>query len=442
MTMGPETLAVIMLCILIVMVMAGVRLAFAMMFLGVLFGVYYRGPAILSLFMQNTFGTMQNEVLLAVPLFVFMGCILEKSGAAEKLFNTMYLLLGPLRGGLALTTIIISTLFAACTGVIAASVTTMTLMALPAMLQRKYDHGLATGVVCAGGTLGILIPPSVMLVLLGPMSNVSVAKLFAGALMPGLLLSFLYIAYIMIRSWLQPSLAPSITDEERESSASEGSLILKMLIYMIPILGLLFAVLGSILFGVASPTEASAVGALGAVIIALVYRRMTWETLTGALKETVKVTSMVFFVIVGAQMFTSVFLFMRGGVLIQSILLGMGLGQWGVIFVMMFTVFIMGMFLDWIGIVYIIVPIFLPIAISLGLDPLYFVLLISINLQMSFLTPPFAYAIFFVKGVAPDYVTTKEIYWGVAPFVTLQALGLAMCIIWPKIVMWLPGIAG
>jgi len=438
--MAPETLAVIMLCVLIVMVMAGIRLAFAMMFLGVLFGTYYRGPAILSLFMQNTFGTMQNEVLLAVPLFVFMGCILEKSGAAEKLFNTMYLLLGPIRGGLALTTIIISTLFAACTGVIAASVTTMTLMALPTMLQKKYDHGLATGVVCAGGTLGILIPPSVMLVLLGPMSNVSVARLFAAALMPGLLLAALYIAYIMIRSWLQPSVAPAITADERVTSAIEGSLILKMFVYMIPILGLLFAVLGSILFGVASPTEASAVGAFGALVIALIYRRLTLETLKNALKETVKVTSMVFFVIVGAQMFTSVFLFMRGGVLIQSLLLGMGLGKWGVIFVMMFTVFIMGMFLDWIGIVYIIVPIFLPIAINLGLDPLYFVLLICINLQMSFLTPPFAYAIFFVKGVASETVTTREIYWGVAPFVTLQAVALTICIIWPQIVLWLPGV--
>jgi tripartite ATP-independent transporter DctM subunit len=313
----------------------------------------------------------------------------------------------------------------------------MTLMALPAMLQRNYDHGLSTGVVCAGGTLGILIPPSVMLVLLGPMANLSVAKLFAGALVPGLLLATLYISYIIIRCWLQPDLGPSITEAEKEEGTTSG-LILQMLIYMLPILGLLIAVLGSILLGVASPTEASALGGLGAVIIALLYRKLNLETLRGAVYETIKVTSMVFFVIVGASMFTSVFLFMRGGALIESVLLGLGLGKWGIIFVMMFTVFIMGMFLDWIGIVYIIVPIFLPIAIHLGLDPLYFVLLISINLQMSFLTPPFAYSIFFVKGVAPPSVTTKEIYWGVAPFVTLQAIALAMCIIWPEIVMWLP----
>ncbi|MBN1332983.1 MAG: TRAP transporter large permease subunit [Synergistales bacterium] len=437
--MNPEVLAVSMLLILIFMVMTGIRLAFAMMFLGVVFGFYYRGPAMLSLFMQNTFGVMQNEVLIAVPLFVFMGCILEKSGAAEKLFNTMYLLLGPVRGGLALTTIIISTLFAACTGVIAASVTTMTLMALPAMLQRNYDHGLSAGVVCAGGTLGILIPPSVMLVVLGPMTNLSVAKLFAGALVPGLLLSALYIIYIIARCWFQPSVAPAITTAERD--AAKGKIFIHTLIYMLPILGLLFAVLGSILLGIASPTEASGVGALGAVIIAMIYRNLNWTTVKGAVIETIKVTSMVFFVIVGAQMFTSVFLFMRGGALIESMLLGMGLGKWGVIFVMMFAVFIMGMFLDWIGIVYIVVPIFLPIAVHLGLDPLYFVLLISINLQMSFLTPPFAYAIFFVKGVAPSNVTTKEIYWGVVPFVALQATGLTMCLIWPKIVMWLPTIA-
>ncbi|HPI97481.1 MAG TPA: TRAP transporter large permease subunit [Synergistales bacterium] len=437
--MSPEVLAVSMLLILIFMVMTGIRLAFAMMFLGVVFGFYYRGPAMLSLFMQNTFGVMQNEVLIAVPLFVFMGCILEKSGAAEKLFNTMYLLLGPVRGGLALTTIIISTLFAACTGVIAASVTTMTLMALPAMLQRNYDHGLSTGVVCAGGTLGILIPPSVMLVVLGPMTNLSVAKLFAGALVPGLLLSTLYIIYIIVRCWAQPSIAPAITTAERDEV--KGTILLHTLMYMIPILGLLFAVLGSILLGIASPTEASGVGALGAIIIAMVYRNLNWSTVKGAVIETIKVTSMVFFVIVGAQMFTSVFLFMRGGALIESMLLGLGLGKWGVIFIMMFSIFIMGMFLDWIGIVYIVVPIFLPIAVHLGLDPLYFVLLISINLQMSFLTPPFAYAIFFVKGVAPSNVTTREIYWGVVPFVVLQATGLTLCLIWPKIVMWLPTIA-
>jgi tripartite ATP-independent transporter DctM subunit len=251
------------------------------------------------------------------------------------------------------------------------------------------------------------------------------------------LLATLYISYIIIRCWLQPDLGPSITEAEKEEGTTSG-LILQMLIYMLPILGLLIAVLGSILLGVASPTEASALGGLGAVIIALLYRKLNLETLRGAVYETIKVTSMVFFVIVGASMFTSVFLFMRGGALIESVLLGLGLGKWGIIFVMMFTVFIMGMFLDWIGIVYIIVPIFLPIAIHLGLDPLYFVLLISINLQMSFLTPPFAYSIFFVKGVAPPSVTTKEIYWGVAPFVTLQAIALAMCIIWPEIVMWLP----
>src|SRR6056297_15105 len=437
--MSPEVLAVSMLVILIIMVMSGIRLAFAMMFLGVTFGVYYRGPAMLSLYMQNIFGTMQNEILIAVPLFVFMGCILEKSGAAEKLFNTMYKLLGPIKGGLALTTIIISTLFAACTGVIAASVTTMTLMALPAMLQRNYDHGLSTGVVCAGGTLGILIPPSVMLVVLGPMTNLSVAKLFSGALMPGLLLASLYIAYIVIRCWLQPSIAPSISDEERAESTNK-QLLVQTLVYMLPILGLLFAVLGSILLGIASPTEASALGGLGAVIIALLYRKLNLKTVKDAVYETIKVTSMVFFVIVGASMFTSVFLFMRGGALIESALLGLGLGKWGIVFVMMFTVFIMGMFLDWIGIVYIVVPIFLPIAIHLGIDPLYFVLLICINLQMSFLTPPFAYAIFFVKGVAPPSVTTKEIYWGVAPFVILQAIALTLCIIWPQIITWLPSI--
>lgn len=434
--MTSEVMALIAMILVISFVLAGVRLAFAFMFLAVLFGYLYRGPTILDLFIQKTYEVMQNEVLIAVPLFVFMGIILEKSEAAERLFNVMFQLFGPIRGGLAITTIIISTLFAACTGIIAASVTMMALIAFPAMLKRGYDKGLASGVVCAGGTLGILIPPSVMLVMMGPMCNLSVAKLFAGAIFPGLLLSALYTAYVLLISWIRPEVAPAVNASER--AADRRTLIIQTLIYMIPVFGLLVGVLGSILMGMATPTEASAVGALGAIIIALVYRTLTIETLKMAVYETLKITSMVFFVIVGAGMFTSVFLFMRGGSLIESLLLATGLGKWGIIALMMFVVFILGMFIDWIGILYIVIPVFLPVAINLGLDPLYFVELIAINLQMSFLTPPFAYAIFFLKGVAPPEVKTTDIYRGVIPFVALQALGLALCIIFPDIVMWLP----
>lgn len=437
--MTPEQIAFGMIIVLVAMVMSGIRLGFAMMFLGVAVGLWHRGPAMLSLFMQNTFGVMQNEVLIAVPLFVFMGVILEKSGAAEKLFETMFQLLGPVRGGLALTTIIISTIFAACTGVIAASVTTMTLVALPAMLSRNYDHGLSAGVVCAGGTLGILIPPSVMLVVMGPMCNLSVSKLFAGALIPGLLLSTLYIVYIVIVCMLKPDMGPAISVSEY--GAVKGKLIKNMILYLLPMIFVLSAVLGSILAGIASPTEASALGAVGAMIVAAGYRNLNIRTLRGAALETVKVSAMVFFVILGAQMFTSVFLFMRGGSIFESLLVGSGLSKEAIMFIMMFTVFILGMFLDWIGILYIVVPVFMPIAVKLGYDPLYFALMVALNLQMSFLTPPFAYAIFFVRGVAPESVTTKEIYKGVVPFITLQAIALYLCYMFPQIPMWLPSFA-
>ncbi len=430
-----EALAIIMLALLIVLVVAGMRLGFVMMFLAVVFGLMFRGPNMLSLFMQSMFGTMSNEILIAVPLFIFMGAILERSGATEKLFETMFQLMGPVRGGLAIAAIIISTIFAACTGVIAASVTAMALIAMPAMLKRNYANDLATGVVCAGGSLGILIPPSVMLVMLGPMTQLSVARLFAGALVPGLLLSAAYLIYIIIRSIFDPAAAPAIHMDDR---LPIGRLLLDTVIYMIPILGLLVIVIGSILGGVASPTEASALGVLGATVIAVAYRSLNLQKVTEAVQESLKITAMVFFVIIGAGMFTSVFLYMGGGRVIEQAILSLPLGTGGILVLMMATVFILGMLIDWIGILFVVVPIFMPIVSTLGLDPLWFIVLIAVNLQMSFITPPFAYAIFFVKGVAPPSVKTTDIYKGVAPFVAAQILVLALCIIFPQLILALP----
>jgi tripartite ATP-independent transporter DctM subunit len=434
--MTTEFIGLIMLGVLVAMVIAGVHLAFAMMSVAVAFGLLYRGPAIFSLFVNNAYGVMQNEILIAVPLFILMGAILETSGAAERLFDSMYQLLGPARGGLAVATIIISTVFAACTGVIAASVTMMALIALPAMVKRGYDNGLATGVVCAGGTLGILIPPSVMLVMMGPMCNLSVANLLAGAVFPGLILSGLYLAYVGMRCWLQPSAGPAISLAER--TQAKGTLILNTAFYMLPMLFLLLAVMGSILAGITSPTEASALGAVGAMLVAVLYRNLNWGTLRRAVQETVLVTSMVFFVIVGASMFTALFLYTRGGSIIEAFVLELPVSRWAILGMMMLIIFFLGMLIDWIGILFITIPIFLPIATKLGFNPLWFVELIAVNLQMSFLTPPFAYSIFFVKGVAPPGVTTQDIYRGVIPFVALQAAGLALCIAFPEIILWLP----
>ncbi len=435
--MSPEQLAaVIMLAILLIMVIGGVHLAFALMFLAVIFGLIYVGPPIFPMAMLKIFGVMQSEILIAVPLFVFMGTILEKSGVAEGVYQSLYELFGPIRGGLAFATVATCTIFASCTGVIAATVTTMTLLAVPAMLKRKYDKGLATGVVCAGGSLGILIPPSVMLVMYGPMANLSVAKLFAAALFPGFVLSFLFLAYIAVRAWLQPKSAPAISAEER--TAVGGKLLKRTVLHMLPPLFLIIAVLGSIIGGVASPTEASGVGAFCAMLIAAAYRRLNLQNVKEAAHTTLIVTTMVFFIIIGAQIFNAVFLYLGGGVLIRNMLIAIPLGKWFILAVMMFILFIMGFFISWQGLLYVIVPIFLPVAIALGFDPLWFALLVCLNLQMSFLTPPFAYAIFFVKGASPPEITTWDIYRGVVPFVALQAFGMFICIVFPEIILWLP----
>ena len=435
--MSPEQLAaVIMLAILLIMVIGGVHLAFALMFLAVIFGLIYVGPPIFPMAMLKIFGVMQSEILIAVPLFVFMGTILEKSGVAEGVYQSLYELFGPIRGGLAFATVATCTIFASCTGVIAATVTTMTLLAVPAMLKRKYDKGLATGVVCAGGSLGILIPPSVMLVMYGPMANLSVAKLFAAALFPGFVLSFLFLAYIAVRAWLQPKSAPAISAEER--TAVGGKLLKRTVLHMLPPLFLIIAVLGSIIGGVASPTEASGVGAFCAMLIAAAYRRLNLQNVKEAAHTTLIVTTMVFFIIIGAQIFNAVFLYLGGGVLIRNMLIAIPLGKWFILAVMMFILFIMGFFISWQGLLYVIVPIFLPVATALGFDPLWFALLVCLNLQMSFLTPPFAYAIFFVKGASPPEITTWDIYRGVVPFVALQAFGVFICIVFPEIILWLP----
>jgi tripartite ATP-independent transporter DctM subunit len=428
--------AIVMFIILLAMVIGGVHLAFALMFIGVVFGMIYQGSTIFPMAMLQVFDVMQSEILIAVPLFVFMGTMLEKSGVAEKVYQSLYELFGPVRGGLALATIVTCTIFAACTGVIAATVTTMTLLAIPSMLKRKYDKGLATGVVCAGGSLGILIPPSVMLVMYGPMANLSVAKLFAAALFPGLLLSFLFLTYIVGRCWLQPRSAPAISPEERPPVGLK--LLQRAALHMLPSFFLIVAVLGSIIAGIASPTEASGVGAFCAMLVAAAYRKLTLQYVKEAAYMTLIVTTMVFFIIFGAGIFNAVFLYLGGGILIRDALIALPFGRWFILATMMFILFIGGFFISWQGLLYIVVPIFLPVVAALGFNQLWFALLVCVNLQMSFLTPPFAYAIFFVKGAAPPEINTWDIYRGVTPFVSLQALGLLICVLYPEIILWLP----
>jgi tripartite ATP-independent transporter DctM subunit len=428
--------AIVMFFLLLAMVIGGVHLAFSLIFVGVVFGIVFQGSAIFPMSMLQVFAVMESEILIAVPLFVFMGTILERSGVAEKVYQSLYELFGPVRGGLAIATIVTCTIFAACTGVIAATVTTMTLLAIPSMLKRKYDKALATGVVCAGGSLGILIPPSVMLVMYGPLANLSVAKLFAGALFPGLVLSALYLAYILIRCWLWPNTAPAISADERPAVGVK--LFVHSVIQLLPSFVLIVAVLGSIIGGVASPTEASGVGAFAALVLAAGYRKLTLQYVKEAAYTTLIVTAMVFFIIVGAGIFNAVFIFLGGGELVRNVLMGLPFGRWFILAIMMFIFFIGGFFISWQGLLYMLIPIFLPVVTALGFDQLWFGLLVCVNLQMSFLTPPFAYAIFFVKGAAPPEITTWDIYRGVVPFVTLQAIGLVLCVLYPEIILWLP----
>ena len=428
--------SMVMMACMLVMVIGGVHLAFVLVFLALVFGLIFQGPMILSLAMFQIFDVMQSEVMIAVPLFVFMGLLLDKSGVAEKIFQSLYEVFGPIRGGLAIATVVTCAVFASCTGVIAATVATMTLLAVPPMLKRNYNKGLATGVVCAGGSLGILIPPSVMLIMYGPMANLSVAKLFAAALFPGLLLALLYIIYIVFLCVVSKDAAPAISGEEM---ASTGAGRFKRAAWnMIPAVFLVASVLGLIIAGVTTPTEGAGVGALAAMILTALNRELTLQNLQAAVEGTLVITAMVMFIIIFSGIYNSVFLFLGGGALIKGALMSLPFGKWFVLALMMFILFIGGFFISWQGLLYIVIPIFLPVVTALGFDSLWFAILVCLNLQMSLLTPPFAYSIFFVKGVAPPEVTTLDIYRGVIPFVAMQAVAVTLCIIFPEIILWLP----
>jgi tripartite ATP-independent transporter DctM subunit len=425
---------------LLVGVLLGYPLAIVIGGVGLFAGVVFLGPVVFKMFPLRIIGLMSSYILLAVPLFIFMGTMMEISGTAERLFGALYLWLGGLRGGLAIATVLMGTILAACVGIIAASTIMMGLIALPSMIQRGYNREVASGSVCAGGTLGILIPPSVMLVFYGPMSSLSVGKLMMGAFVPGLLLSILYISYIGIRCLIRPEDGPPMPPEERAVPLIKKIGIL--LSGLVPPVVIILAVLGSIFFGIAAPTEAAALGALASVILALAYRRLTLETLTRSMLQTLRITCMAFLIVWGATMFTGTFLRLGGGEVVTNLVLAMPGGRWGAFGVIMFIIFILGMFIDWMGILFVMVPIVTPIGDVLGFDPIWFALMVCVNLQMSFMTPPFAYAIFFLKGISkPEWgVTTGHIIRGVFPFVALIIIGIVLCAVFPQIILWLPGI--
>ncbi|MDZ7803266.1 TRAP transporter large permease subunit [Thiohalophilus sp.] len=431
--------------------LGGTALAFAL--LGHLTGTF--DEAFLTAAPNRLYGIMTNGTLIAVPLFVFMGVMLERSKVADQLLDTMALLFGPLRGGLGISVILVGMLLAASTGIVGATVVTMGLLSLPTMLKRGYDPGLAGGAICASGTLGQIIPPSIILVLLGDVlssayqqaqldmglfapETVSVGDLFAGALIPGLLLVGLYVLYMLGVAWLQPAKVPAMPRAERQHSKRElAGRVIKVLI---PPLLLIVAVLGSIMAGAATPTEAASVGAVGAILLALLQRQLDLGKLREVMRTTVQVTSMVFLIFIGASLFSLVFRGFGGDEAVREILTSLPGGVVGAMLIVMLVMFLLGFILDFIEITFVIVPIVAPILLMMGLDPIWLGVMIAINLQTSFLTPPFGFALFYLRGVASQGMSTGQLYRGVAPFIAIQLLALALLALWPGLATWLPGI--
>ena len=421
-------------------VLGGVGLAFG--FIGMYFDVFSQ----VELFnlVLRIWGIADNLVLVAIPMFIFMGTMLERAGVAADLLNCLQVLLRRTPGGLALAVTVMGTILAATTGIIGASVVMISLMALPLMVERKYNTELATGTIAASGTLGILIPPSIMLVIMADLLGRSMGTLFVAAVFPGLVLSGLYFAYIFSICWLKPELAPPLPKEIGPKTF--GGLVVMLMKGFIPTVFLVLLVLGSIVFGWATPTEAAGVGAAGAVLLAMLNRKLSWSVLKDVVERTAVTNGMIFFIFVGATAFPYVFRSLGGDDLIESVIYALGVGPWGILVILMAVTFFLGFFFDWIEITLIVLPVFAPIlgALDFG-DHLpkteviyWFAILLAVNLQTSFLTPPFGFALFYMKGVAPPEVRIQQIYRGIIPFVLLQLVGLGLVISFPDIAMWLP----
>ena len=424
---------------LTILLMFGFPVTFTLMGTALAFGLIGFGWNFFNLLPFRIWGVMSNVTLLAVPLFVFMGVMLERSGLAEDLLDTMGMLFGRVRGGLAISVVVVGALLGASTGIVGATVVTMGLLAVPTMLKRNYNKELVTGTVSASGTLGQIIPPSIVLVLIGDIVGVPVGDLFMGAVLPGFLLVALYILYIVLISNLKPNWAPPIPKAEL-AAMPPGVLARRVLQALIPPLFLMVAVLGSIFAGVASPTEAAAVGAVGATFLTVINRKFSLQILREVMQSTLQLTCMVFIILVGAAAFGLVFRGLGGDNLVRQFLGGIAHnhGHWFVLFIVMALIFVIGFFLDFIEITFIHVPVLAPIMIEFGFDPAWFCILIAVNLQTSFMTPPFGFSLFYLKAVTPPEITTGDIYRGIIPFVIFQLIGLLIVVFFPVLVTWLP----
>ncbi len=421
---------------LFILIFLGLPLAFVLGSVSIVFSYFLWGPESIYLVASRTSGTLFSFIMLAVPLFMFMANMLERSGIAEDLYAAMHVWMGPIRGGLAAGTVCICTLFAAMSGVSAAAVLTMGLIAVPAMLKRHYDQDIVLGSVVAGGALGQLIPPSVLMVIYGSIAGVSVGKLFMGGIFPGLMLAVLFISYILLRSFIQKDLCPSLPAKERaEITFKEKLVTLRHVI--LPGL-LVISVLGSMFAGIATPSEAAGVGAFGSIVCAIILRRFTWKKLKVACQKTLTSSAMVMWIMIGSNMFVSVYFAVGGANFVQNNLTGLDVNPWIILFGMQFTIFMLGCVMDPTGILLLCTPLFVPIITELGFNPLWYGVLVIVNLEMAYITPPFGYNLFYLKSVVPENVSMGQIYRSVWPFVILQAVGLILCMLFPKIILYLP----
>jgi len=465
---SPEIIALCMLGIFIFMVFLGFPIAFTLMAMGIGFGYYAYFDAgrmwrsfdrldetagtwdqwstwveglfnnrIFDLFINQTFTVMSNEVLTAVPLFLFMGYIVERANIVDRLFSTLNVASKRIPGSMGVAALITCALFATATGIVGAVVTLMGLLALPAMLKARYDNSFASGIICAGGTLGILIPPSIMLIVYAAASNVSIVRLYAGALLPGFTLVGLYLVYVIGRSILQPSIAPRPTAEE-VPDIPFGRLLAMVMTSFFPLAFLILAVLGSILFGLATPTEAASIGALGGIGLAIAYGAFTWQRLRESVYLTVRTTAMVCWLFVGSYTFSAVFSYLGGEHVISEFVQGLDMSPLAFLLMAQLIIFLLGWPLEWSEIIIIFVPIFLPLLPHFGIDPLFFGILVALNLQTSFLTPPMAMSAYYLKGIAPPQVKLTEIFIGCMPFLVCVFIAMAMMYLFPQIVFYLP----
>ncbi|MBJ7549084.1 TRAP transporter large permease [Marinomonas ostreistagni] len=422
-------IGIIMFFVALVMLLFGFPVAFTFGGVALIFGVFAEGWDMFAFMPFRIQSYMENTVMMAVPLFIFMGIVLQKTRLAEQLLEAMGKLFGSVRGGLAISTILVGSLLAASTGVVGASVVAMGLISLPVMMKYHYSKSLACGTICASGTLGQIIPPSIILIILGDVLGIPVGDLFQAALGPGVVLIGCYILYIVVITWLKPELAPAIPYDESLGTRSEQ--IRDALKAIVPPLALVLIVLGSIFSGIATPTESSALGGVGAVILSLIYRQFSWKMLFDSALETVKVTAMVFAILMGATAFSMAFSYTGGDYIVEEVLLNLPGEKWGFIILAMVAILILGFFIDFVEIAFIIVPILAPVAEALGINMVWFAILIAMNLQTSFLTPPFGFSLFYLKGVAPRSVKTFDIYRGVIPFILIQIAVLVSILVLP-----------